>query len=72
MATQNQENPSLITSIHVNYYVVYNPDNKSIIYTGTEDQCQTYIRNTELDHCQVWHFHDIEFHSKPVYIHSQE
>lgn len=72
MASQNQEKSTLIRKYPVNYYVVYSPHSKALIYTGKKEECERYIRDKELEGCEVWHFHDIEIHSKPVYIQNQE
>ena len=72
MDTPNQKEHTLISRTQVNYYVVYNAKSQSFIYVGNQDACHRYIRDKELEQCEVWHIHDIQTHSKPVYIYNQE
>jgi hypothetical protein len=72
MATSNQEEPTLVSTLEVNYHVVYSPNSKSFLYVGYREDCERYIRQTELEGCEIWHIHDLQFHAKPVYICNQE
>jgi hypothetical protein len=72
MATQDQSESTFISRYEVNYYVVYSPSSKSILYVGTRQDCERYVVQSELENSEIWHMHDVEFYAKPVYLINQE
>jgi len=72
MVTPDQKESTLISRTPVNYHVVYDANSQSILYVGNQDECHRYIRDNELEHCEVWHIYDVDVHAKPLYLNNQE
>ena len=73
MDTSNQEEYTFLRK-PVNYYAVCDTKNNAVIYIGTREECQRFIRERECeDHTEIWHIHDMEIMSpRPIHLYNQE
>lgn len=70
-SSPEEEHPQL--RIPMNHYAVCSNTKNAIIYIGTKEACLAYIRERELENCDIWHMHDAAVYmNKRTFIYEQE